>query len=897
MLLLQQLIGLLLINLAYGDSECPVELNPQRVVVEYGGSVSVNCSTSVTHHGMGWEVSEGAVPQSRDNLITWRVSNLTQWDIQPFCYLNHKKQCQLELPVTIYKTPDSVSISTVNHTGPMMEGNQYELQCDVLNVAPVQYLTVKWYKGQTLVDQTNFTDTIKTPVDKTVTLMIRPDRADDGAQYRCEAELELGEEGPQPPPKLTSDPLNITVYYKPTINETKLPSVVPLFRGYSVVIVCEADGNPKPTISWNISTNNPVYSETFTITDSTPEDLYCIADNSVDTDIRHVKVSVQETPDSVSISTVNHTGPMMEGNQYELQCDVLNVVPVQYLTFKWYKGRTLVDQTIFNDTFITPVNKTVTFMIRPNRTDDGVQYRCEAELELGAEGPQPPLKVTSDPLNITVYYKPTINETKLPSVVSVFRGHPVVLVCEADGNPKPTISWNSSTNNPVYSETFTVTVSTPEDLYCIVNNSVDTDIRHVKVSVQDSECPVELNPQRVVVEYGGSVSVDCKTYVLHHGMGWEASEGAVPQSRDTLITWRVSNLTQWDIEPFCYLNHKKQCQLELPVTVYKTPDSVSISTVNHTGPMMEGNQYELQCDVLNVAPVQYLTVKWYKGQTLVDQTNFTDTTKTPVNKTVTLMIRPDRADDGVQYRCEAELELGAEGPQPPPKVTSDPLSITVYYKPQSNLCEDWSPKNGTSLVSYPILNSLEGNPRPNISWRRKSSLLNASVPLNTNDSGKYEITASNELGHFMCTINITVEYAPMIHASQEKFSEEEGSNIILECNWTGYPEPDVWWSFNNKNISTGRRHIIERARSTSAGVYTCSAMNKFGRKDKNVVVEIRGNPPNYIPYVVILVFFVLLVLLIALLFCMWKKKKSSGSYEVQSAKEYELRPLSNGGNC
>ncbi|XP_051745757.1 intercellular adhesion molecule 5 isoform X7 [Ctenopharyngodon idella] len=700
------LIGLLLINLAYGDSECPVELNPQRVVVEYGGSVSVNCSTSVTHHGMGWEVSEGAVPQSRDNLITWRVSNLTQWDIQPFCYLNHKKQCQLELPVTIYKTPDSVSISTVNHTGPMMEGNQYELQCDVLNVAPVQYLTVKWYKGQTLVDQTNFTDTIKTPVDKTVTLMIRPDRADDGAQYRCEAELELGEEGPQPPPKLTSDPLNITVYYKPTINETKLPSVV-----------------------------------------------------------------------------------------------------------------------------------------------------------------------------------------------SVFRGHPVVLVCEADGNPKPTISWNSSTNNPVYSETFTVTVSTPEDLYCIVNNSVDTDIRHVKVSVQDSECPVELNPQRVVVEYGGSVSVDCKTYVLHHGMGWEASEGAVPQSRDTLITWRVSNLTQWDIEPFCYLNHKKQCQLELPVTVYKTPDSVSISTVNHTGPMMEGNQYELQCDVLNVAPVQYLTVKWYKGQTLVDQTNFTDTTKTPVNKTVTLMIRPDRADDGVQYRCEAELELGAEGPQPPPKVTSDPLSITVYYKPQSNLCEDWSPKNGTSLVSYPILNSLEGNPRPNISWRRKSSLLNASVPLNTNDSGKYEITASNELGHFMCTINITVEYAPMIHASQEKFSEEEGSNIILECNWTGYPEPDVWWSFNNKNISTGRRHIIERARSTSAGVYTCSAMNKFGRKDKNVVVEIRGNPPNYIPYVVILVFFVLLVLLIALLFCMWKKKKSSGSYEVQSAKEYELRPLSNGGNC
>jgi len=112
----------------------------------------------------------------------------------------------------------------------------------------------------------------------------------------------------------------------------------------------------------------------------------------------------------------------------------------------------------------------------------------------------------------------------------------------------------------------------------------------------------------------------------------------------------------------------------------ETPDSVSISTVNHTGPMMEGNQYELQCDVLNVAPVQYLTVNWYKGQTLVDQTNFTDTTKTPVNETNTLLIRPNRADDGVQYRCEAELELGEEGPRPPPKITSDPLSVEVYCK-------------------------------------------------------------------------------------------------------------------------------------------------------------------------------------------------------------------------
>lgn len=94
--------------------------------------------------------------------------------------------------------------------------------------------------------------------------------------------------------------------------------------------------------------------------------------------------------------------------------------------------------------------------------------------------------------------------------------------------------------------------------------------------------------------------------------------------------------------------------------------------------MTEGQQYELQCDVHNVAPVQYLTVKWYKGQTLLHQTTFTDTIKTPENKTVTLLIRPDRADDGAQYWCEAELDLGAEGPQPHPTISAKPLSIAVH---------------------------------------------------------------------------------------------------------------------------------------------------------------------------------------------------------------------------
>uniref|UniRef100_A0A8C2ITJ0 Ig-like domain-containing protein n=1 Tax=Cyprinus carpio TaxID=7962 RepID=A0A8C2ITJ0_CYPCA len=267
------------------QAKCPLQIKPQRVVVRYGGSVAVNCNTSVLHEGMGWEASEGAVPKTRNqSLITWRVSELTEWEIKPFCYINSKivknEQCQVELPVTVYKTPDSVFISTVNHRGPMMEGQQYELQCDVHNVAPVQYLTVKWYKGQTLLNQTTFPNTSKTPENKTVTLPIRPDRADDEAEYWCEAELDLGAEGPQPHPTISANPLSIAVY-------------LPVFRGYPEVLVCEAEGNPKPTISWSISSNDNKNSETLTITESTPENVSCTANNTVGSTTRHVKVSIQ----------------------------------------------------------------------------------------------------------------------------------------------------------------------------------------------------------------------------------------------------------------------------------------------------------------------------------------------------------------------------------------------------------------------------------------------------------------------------------------------------------------------------------------------------------------------------------------------------------------------------
>lgn len=53
-------------------------------------------------------------------------------------------------------------------------------------------------------------------------------------------------------------------------------------------------------------------------------------------------------------------------------------------------------------------------------------------------------------------------------------------------------------------------------------------------------------------------------------------------------------------------------------------------------------------------------------------------TRSPLNVSSTISVTLNRKDNGAEFRCEAVLDLGPEGPQPPPKMMSSPLNITVY---------------------------------------------------------------------------------------------------------------------------------------------------------------------------------------------------------------------------
>ncbi|XP_072560779.1 intercellular adhesion molecule 2-like [Paramormyrops kingsleyae] len=234
--------------------------------------------------------------------------------------------------------------------------------------------------------------------------------------------------------------------------------------------------------------------------------------------------------------------------------------------------------------------------------------------------------------------------------------------------------------------------------------------------VADDEHCIKLHPPRVVVKDGDPVSVNCTTSIDHIWMYWEynncaaklhASREAVTHGVNcaiSIITLRCREdthgnncitlqvkITDYNANFSCHviLKGKLECKKDLSVTVYKPPDNVSVSSVNSTDPMVEGSQYQLKCEIQNIAPVQNLTVKWYKGDTLVHEDRDyviedgkSDREKAPMSVSSILLITPNRADDGAEYSCWAELDLGPEGPQPPLAVKSEPLRITVHSPPR-----------------------------------------------------------------------------------------------------------------------------------------------------------------------------------------------------------------------
>lgn len=105
------------------------------------------------------------------------------------------------------------------------------------------------------------------------------------------------------------------------------------------------------------------------------------------------------------------------------------------------------------------------------------------------------------------------------------------------------------------------------------------------------------------------------------------------------------------------------------------PDSVSLKD-NDPRPKITGRLYTFLCNVKNVAPIQNLTVRWFRGEELLSEmTKDQEIHEEPLNMTYTLEKYFSKEDDGKKYRCEAGLGFLSERP-----IQSQPVHITFHCK-------------------------------------------------------------------------------------------------------------------------------------------------------------------------------------------------------------------------
>uniref|UniRef100_UPI003AAC59FB intercellular adhesion molecule 5 n=1 Tax=Centroberyx gerrardi TaxID=166262 RepID=UPI003AAC59FB len=875
-----RMLGLLILMLFHcaADSVCPPEsnpltLDPPEVMVEHGQSFQVNCSTTLDHEMIFWRDENGIIDVEEDmEFITLMVANMSDWDVQPQCKIkiDETHECSKDLLLTIYKNPESVTMFPINYAHPVVEGTQYQIQCDIINVAPVQNLTVRWYQGNKNIHTDSFTNTTKKPVSESSILTLNLSREDNGAQVRCEAQLDLGPQEPQLP-TVSSKTQTLFVEYKPVVEcQSKFTGREHDFN--LSMVPCQADGNPPASVKWY------------------------------------------------------HKGRLINASQ--------------------------------------PLT----------RMDSG-------EIEFTATNRIGRANAT---IVVTVEYAPEFHQLENVPVV-VAKGSNVSLGCEADGNPPPEIHWAydaaglDKVNTAENQSNLNITGVTNDTTYfCIATNKLRVISKPIFVQVETistaansvdmatpepSEpraCPLELMPARPVVRYGDPASVNCSTSSTDHvGMGWEAADGGTEfQENVTFVIWTVKQLEDWTMSPKCYitLHDNFQCLKTPFITLYKTPDTMSVSAVGHAGPMMERTEYHLQCDIINVAPVQNLTVRWYRGNETVKTELINDTRRRSSNVSSHLTVIPTADDNGAEFGCEAQLYLGPDELQPHPTATSAPYIASVLYKPLIQACPShytgvehsftlsmvpcqadgnppstvqWHHQGRLTNKSMPLtrmhsgtyifeaVNTMgrtntsiditveygpaftcddryevienaehqiqckpEGKPEPVITWFKDGKEVSSPVRLTKNDSGKYSLKATNEHGDAQHLLYADVLYAPEFQQGNDTVEVTQGSIVSLVCSAEGNPPPKLHWNYTsapNVNETTGGRQrniIITGATSTNTGIYICVATNKVGTVTRSTTLIMKDNTTAII-CVTVTILLIIIIIVITLCYC----KKKHGQYD------------------
>ncbi|XP_066470321.1 intercellular adhesion molecule 3-like [Tiliqua scincoides] len=383
-----------LATLSRAHKERHMRIWPQKPVVEFGGFVVINCTTNCQHF-TGFGIETSLSKETIENGTFWkafRLKNVTEWTPRPLCYLNCDNGEQLQsqgADITVYRAPNRVVLDSL----PEVEvGKKYNLTCYVFDVAPIRNVTVTFLRGGEKLYQETFEEHSNAAAgDLVVTHTFTAQRVGHGSEFSCQAALDLRPEAELFEKASHNQSLRIVGAHKERHVRIRPQKPVVEFGGF-VVINCTT--NCQHFTGFGIETSlsketieNGTFWKAFrlkNVTEWTPRPLcYLNCDNGEQLQSQGADITVYRAPNRVVLDPL----PKVKvGKKYNLTCCVSGVAPIRNVTVTFLRG----GEKLYQETFEEHSNAAagdlvVTHSLMAQRADHGMEFRCQAALDLRPE--------------------------------------------------------------------------------------------------------------------------------------------------------------------------------------------------------------------------------------------------------------------------------------------------------------------------------------------------------------------------------------------------------------------------------------------------------------------------------------------------------------------------------
>ncbi|XP_032066481.1 intercellular adhesion molecule 1-like isoform X1 [Thamnophis elegans] len=410
---------------------------------------------------------------------------------------------------------------------------------------------------------------------------------------------------------------------------------------------------------------------------------------------------------------------------------------------------------------------------------------------------------------------------------------------------------------------------------------------------------VEIWPPNPLVEFGGSLDLNCTSTCEHIGI--ESAYTKVPIGNGSnWKSFRLSNVNFWAASPLCYAECKtgQKKSPKANIIIYKSPASIKLFPV----PDMEVNEtYELTCWVLGVAPIRDLTVTFLKGEEQLLIETFEDHPWPEADAVeVNHIIKAQKDDYNKTITCQTSLDLRPRGPLL--KNTSQGISLWTFdFQKYPLLHAGLFLEAGTSMkvtCDTPEVSPAEeaifglwfaGKPLT-FNTTVMGDLASAQAVIASSSVGEHQLLCSVSLGPVAKNVTkmVNVFDRPQIDDSKcpHALTWKEGSTTSFTCSAMGNPTPTVQCWKDGRPYNIGEPQLVQREHG---GIYHCNATNQYGFDVRHVTVHVESPQSigHIIGYIVAVVVFIALVAGIAY----WiSYKQKIGVYRLRPQKKQQQPP-------